>query len=108
MRRRVRLVFTTILRHVLTRLLAALIVVLVLSPYTEPFATIHGTDFGRAGAIDMDAASTAKPKPSSKDDVLVAPRIVAVAVSLGAIDGAAVVPSVTLDSRSGQRAILRL
>jgi len=99
-------VFTTILRHVLTRLLAALIIVLVLSPYSEPFATIHGTDFGGGGAIDMDAG-TAKPKPSSKD-VLVAPLTVAVVVELRAIGGAAVVPPAMPDVRPGQRAVLRL
>jgi hypothetical protein len=47
------MVFATIYRSVVTRFLAAFIVVLVLSPYSEPFATIDGTDFGGVGAVDV-------------------------------------------------------
>ena len=100
-------VFTTILRHVLTRLLAALIVILVLSPYSEPFATIHGTDFGGSGAVDVDGGA-AKPKPSTKEALVAPPIVAVVVVDLRATAGAAIVPSATLDSHSSQRTILRL
>ena len=60
-RRRATLVFTTILRHVLTRLLAALIVILVLSPYSEPFATIHGAGFGGSTRKEATNPTTSSP-----------------------------------------------
>jgi|SRR4030095_5971898 hypothetical protein len=99
------MLFTTIYRSVLTRVLAALIVVLVVSPYSEPFATITGTDFGGAGAVDVGGAS--KLKTSALDALVPAPIVVVLRDVLVCIEPPVLLTDI-LDSRSCQRAILRL
>lgn len=100
------MVFTTIYRSLLTRFLAAFIVMLVVSPYSEPFATMSGTDFGGAGAVDV-GGDGAKFKTST-DDALAPPVTVAVTV----LDVVRTDRPVTMvqarDSRQGQRVVLRL
>ena len=99
------MVFTTILRSLVTRLLAACIIVLVVSPYSEPFATIDGTDFGGAGAVDVGGAS--KFKNSTSEGLLPPPAPVVIeAVFLPADTPLA--SAVTSELRHGQRAVLRL
>jgi len=96
----------TLSRTVICRLLAAFIVVLVVSPYSEPFATMNGTDFGGSGAVDVGDAS--KPKAPTQDDVLLPPPSVVAAFDLSPIDVRPVARPVVLDLRPGQRTILRL
>jgi hypothetical protein len=98
------MVFDVIRHHVLTRLIAAFIVALVVSPYSEPFATMSGTDFGGAGAVDVGGGSKFKATP----DVLASPPVVVVFAPAVVVDPPAILPSVTLDSRARGRAILRL
>ncbi len=99
------MVFSTIFRSLVTRLLAAFIIALVVSPYSEPFATIDGIDFGGAGAVDVVSAKS----KIADQDLLVVPPIVAV-VTLDAPVAAArpLLSSLTPDSRRSQHAILRL
>jgi hypothetical protein len=97
--------FATIYRSVFTRLLAALIVVLVVSPYSEPFATITGTDFGGAGAVDVGGAS--KLKTSTLDALLPVPIVVVLPVVRRSLD-IPIFSTFVLDSRGARRAILRL
>jgi hypothetical protein len=99
------MVLTTLYRSVLMRLLAALIIVLVVSPYSEPFATIDGTDFGGAGAVDVGGGSKLK---TSALDALVTPPIVIVFVDLPTTTDWPILPAITLRSRGSLRAILRL
>jgi hypothetical protein len=99
------MVFAAIYRSVLTRVLAALIVLLVVSPYSEPFATMAGTDFGGAGAVDVGGASKIK---ISTQDVLAA-----VAMSVFIWDGRSVpvqpiALSEPINFRRSQRTTLRL
>ena len=97
--------FATIYRSVFTRLLAALIVVLVVSPYSEPFATITGTDFGGAGAVDVGGAS--KLKTSTLDALLPVPIVVVLPDVRRSLD-IPIFSTFVLDSRGVRRAILRL
>jgi hypothetical protein len=99
------MVFASIHRSLWTRLLAAFIVALVVSPYSEPFATMDGTDFGGAGAVDVSPTSKLKTSPQ---DVLVAPPVVAVVVDALTSDDQALPSPVTPDPRGNQRAVLRL
>lgn len=94
-----------IYRSIFTRLLAALIVVLVVSPYSEPFATITGTDFGGAGAVDVGGAS--KLKTSTLDALLPVPIVVVLPDVLRSLD-IPILSTFVLDSRGARRAILRL
>ena len=100
------MVFTSLYRSCLARLIAAFIVVLVVSPYSEPFATMSGTDFGGAGAVDVGGGG-AKFKTST-DDALAPPMTVV----LGVVDVVRVerppTAAMARDSRQGQRAVLRL
>ena len=99
------MVCTIILRSLVTRLLAAFIIVLVVSPYSEPFATMDGTDFGGAGAVDVGGPS--KFKNSTGDGLVPPPALVLIkAVLLPADRPHASV--VTYNLRPGRRAILRL
>ena len=99
------MLLTSIYKSVLTRILAAAIIVLVVSPYSEPFATMVGTDFGGAGAVDCDGGS--KFKPPTQDAVAPAPlRLVLVEVCLPS--ESPMVPPMALDTRSHQRLVLRL
>ena len=97
--------FATIYRSVFTRLLAALIVVLVVSPYSEPFATITGTDFGGAGAVDVGGAS--KLKTSTLEALLPVPIVVVLPDVRRSLD-IPIFSTFVLDSRGVRRAILRL
>ncbi len=97
--------FVTIYRSVFTRLLAAFIVVLVVSPYSEPFATITGTDFGGAGAVDVGGAS--KLKLSTMDALVPVPIVVVLQDVLLSVD-CPIRSTAILTSRGGHRAILRL
>jgi hypothetical protein len=99
------MVLATLYRSLLMRLVAAFIIVLVVSPYSEPFATMNGTDFGGAGAVDVGSGSKAK---ASTQDVLVTPLLTFVIVHAFAGTDRPSVASVVLDSRRAQRAILRL
>ena len=99
------MVFATIHRSLWTRLLAAFIVVLVVSPYSEPFATITGTDFGGAGAVDVGGAS--KLKTSTLDALLPVPIVVVLPVVRRSLD-IPIFSTFVLDSRGARRAILRL
>lgn len=99
------MVFATIYRSLWTRLLAAFIVVLVVSPYSEPFATMAGTDFGGAGAVDVGPTSKVK---TSQQDVLVPLPVIAVVHDQFVVADRPVTRSMTLDPRLSQRAVLRL
>ena len=100
------MVLTTLYRRLLTRLMAAFIVVLVVSPYTEPFATIHGTDMGGAGAVDV-AGSASKDKAATQD-ALVTPLLVFVSMDAFVVVDRPIAPSMVAGSHHGQRTILRL
>jgi hypothetical protein len=98
------MVFVAIYHSRVTRFLAALIITLVVSPFSEPFATLDGTDFSGAGAVDVSAS---KLKLDTQDVLVVAP----VGVSLSDVFTIAARPflfSVTLETRRSQRAILRV
>mgnify|MGYP001083932545 CR=1 FL=1 len=97
--------FATIYRSVFTRLLAALIVVLVVSPYSEPFATMNGTDFGGSGAVDLGGSSKTK---TPTQDALPTPPSVVIGSDHSLIDVRSIVQPVARDFRPGQRTILRL
>lgn|SRR5690348_11067472 len=99
------MVLATIYHSFWTRLLAAFIVALVVSPYSEPFATMDGTDFGGAGAVDV--GGSAKSKASSQDALLPAP-ILAVVFNPHVITDRPISRSAAPESRPRQRAILRL
>ena len=98
------MVFVAIYHSRVTRFLAAFIIALVVSPFSEPFATLDGTDFSGAGAVDVSAS---KLKLDTQDVIVVAQ----VAVFLS--DAFTIAPrpflfSVTLETRRSQRAILRV
>ena len=95
----------TLARTSLCRLLAAFIVVLVVSPYSEPFATMDGTDFGAAGAVDVSPTSKVK---TSAADALAAVPIMAVADDGFLIAHGPLTRSVMRDPRHSLRAVLRL
>jgi hypothetical protein len=98
------MVFPTTSRSVVTRLLATLIVLLVISPYTEPFATIHGTDTTRAGAIDVDG--TAKSKDGTHDGLACPPMMTGVA-NVVLDSNRPVASTMAMDSRDRTPVILR-
>jgi hypothetical protein len=97
--------FVTISRSILSRCLVVLIVALVISPYTAPFATLDGADFGGAAAVDLGTPSKAKTDSQAG---LVAPVLALIAA----------VPLLTLTTRPivetprsprlAQHAVLRL
>jgi hypothetical protein len=101
------MVFTTLYRSLLTRLIAAFIVVLVVSPYSEPFATMSGTDFGGAGAVDVGGSGGAKFKTST-DDALAPPMTMAATVLDVVHAERPVVTFVARDSRQSRRVVLRI
>ena len=99
------MLLTSIYKSVLTRILAAAIIVLVVSPYSEPFATMAGTDFGGAGAVDCGGGS--KFKSPTQDAVAPAPlTLVLVAMSLPSESPMAT--PMTLATHSPRRLVLRL
>ena len=95
----------TLSRTIFCRLLAAFIVVLVISPYNEPFATMNGTDFGGSGAVDVGDVS--KTKAATQDILPPSPSAVA-EIELSQVEVQPIVRAAVLDSRPGQRTILRL
>ena len=99
------MILSSFSRHVLTRLLAVFIVVLVVSPYSEPFATMAGTDFGGAGAVDILDVSKTK---AVANDVLAAPPVVDLVVDVSVEIVSIPEPPVVCDARHTQRTILRL
>ena len=99
------MLLTSIYKSVLTRILAAAIIVLIVSPYSEPFATMAGTDFGGAGAVDCGGGS--KFKSPTQDAVAPAPlRLVLVEMCLPS--ESPMVTPMALATRSHQRLVLRL
>ena len=99
------MILPTFTRHILGRLLAAFIVVLIVSPYSEPFATMTGTDFGGAGAVDILDASKTK---AVANDVLAAPPVVDLVVDVSVEIVSIPERPVVCDARQTQRTILRL
>ena len=81
------------------------ILMLVVSPYSEPFATMNGTDFGGSGAVDVGGSS--KPKAPTQE-ALPPPPFVVTASDLSPIDVRPIVRPAARDVRPGQRTILRL
>jgi hypothetical protein len=98
------MVFVAIYRSRVTRFLAALIITLVVSPFSEPFATIDGTDFSGAGAVDVSAS---KLKLDTQD-VLLVPQVAVFLSDAFTIAAQPFLFSVTLETRRSQRAILRV
>ena len=99
------MLFVTILRHALTRFIAVFIVILVVSPYSEPFATMSGTDFGGAGAVDVGGGGA---KFKTTTDALVAPPFALVFAPIAFVDRTSTAAAVMHDSRPQGRAVLRL
>jgi hypothetical protein len=98
------MVFVAIYHSRLTRFLAALIITLVVSPFSEPFATLDGTDFSGAGAVDVNAS---KLKLDTQD-VLVLAQVGVFLSDAFTIAAQPFLFSVTLETRRSQRAILRV
>ena len=99
------MVFVAIYRSRVSRFMAALIISLVVSPFSEPFATIDGTDFSGAGAVDVVSGSKLK---TISLDLIVVPQV-AVFLRDGSDTAApSVLFSVTIHTRRDQRAILRV
>jgi hypothetical protein len=99
------MVFPAIYHSRVTRFIAAFIIALVVSPFSEPFATIDGTDFSGAGAVDVVSGSKLK---AATQDLIVAPQV---AVFLSDWSTVAAEPFLffpTFGVRRGQRAILRV
>jgi hypothetical protein len=99
-----RMVFVAIYRSRLTRFLAAFIIALVVSPYSEPFATIDGTDFSGAGAVDV---SGSKLKADTQD-VLVGPQVAVFLFDASTIVDQPFLASLTIETGRSQRTILRV
>jgi hypothetical protein len=98
------MVFVAIYHSRVTRFLAALIIALVVSPFSEPFATIDGTDFSCAGAVEV---SGSKLKADTQD-VLVVPQAAVFLFDASTIADQPFLVSLTLETRRSQRAILRV
>ena len=92
-------------RSFVTRLLAALFVALIVSPYTEPLAAIHAPGAGHAGVFDLDDAG--KSKTSIQDGLAALSSIAAVPLLVTAPERPLAL-FVTLDPRHGRRTTLRL
>jgi hypothetical protein len=99
------MLLTSIYKSVLTRILAAAIIVLVVSPYSEPFATMAGTDFGGSGAVDCGGGS--KFKSPTQDAIAPAPLTLVLVEMFLRSASPMPMPS-ALATRSHQRLILRL
>jgi hypothetical protein len=97
----------TLSRTVCCRLIALFIVMLVVSPYSEPFATMNGTDFGESGAVDVGGSSKAKTLTPTQD-ALLTPSSVVIGSDQSLIDARSLVRPAARDLRPGQRTILRL
>jgi hypothetical protein len=100
-----RMVFVAIYRSRVSRFIAALIIVLVVSPFSEPFATIDGTDFSGAGAVDVVSGSKLK---TISLDLIVVPQVAVFLCDGSDTAAPSVLASVTIHTRRDQRAILRV
>ena len=98
------MVFVAIYHSRVTRFLAAFIIALVVSPFSEPFATLDGTDFSGAGAVDV---SGSKLKADTQD-VLVIPHVAVFLFDASTIVDQPFLVSLTLETRRSQHAILRV
>jgi hypothetical protein len=101
----VTMVFLAIYRSRVTRFIAAFIIALVVSPFSEPFATIDGTDFSGAGAVDVVSGSKLK---AGTLDVIVVPHVAVFLFDASAIAAQPILFSLTIETRLSQRAILRV
>jgi hypothetical protein len=99
------MVFVAIYRSRVSRFVAALIIALVVSPYSEPFATIDGTDFSGAGAVDVVNGSKLK---IATLDLIVVPLAAVFLRDQSAIASQPVPFFLTVQTRRTQRAILRV
>jgi len=99
------MLLTSIYKSVLTRILAAAIILLVVSPYSEPFATMAGTDFGGTGAVDCGGGS--KFKSPAQDAIAPAP-LTLVLVEMSLPSGSPMATPMTLATHSPRRLVLRL
>lgn len=99
------MVFVAIYRSRVSRFVAALIIALVVSPYSEPFATIDGTDFSGAGAVDVVSGSKLK---TTSLDLIVVPLVAVFLRDESDAAAPSVSFSVTIHTRRDQRAILRV
>src|SRR5262245_11987202 len=99
------MVLVAIYRSPVTRFIAALIIALVVSPYSEPFATIDGSDFSGAGAVDVVSGSKLK---TVSQDVIVVPQAAVFLVDSSTIITQPLAFVVTPDTRRSQHAILRV
>ena len=95
------MILASVYACVLSRLMAALIVVLVVTPWTEPFASIHGA----VGTVDVGGES--KTKTASQDVLLPVLSVVIVDDTRPAPVGV-IASSAPFEFHRGQRAILRL
>ena len=99
------MIFVAIYRSRVSRFIAALIIALVVSPYSEPFATIDGTDFSGAGAVDVVNGSKLK---TISQDLIVVPQVAVFLRDESATADRPFVFSLTIQTRRSQRAILRV
>ncbi len=106
LRRTSHMVFVGIYRSRITRFIATLIIALVVSPYSEPFATIDGTDFSGAGAVDFVSGS--KLKISTQDVLVAVPQVAVFLLDASATVASSLPFSALIDARRSQRAILRV
>ena len=101
----VTVVFLAIYRSRVTRFIAAFIIALVVSPFSEPFATIDGTDFSGAGAVEVVSGSKLKADPH---DVIVVPQVAVFLFDASTITAQPFLFSLTIETRRSQRPILRV
>jgi len=102
---RVTMVFLAIYRSRVTRFIAAFIIALVVSPFSEPFATIDGTDFSGAGAVDVVSGSKLK---AAAQDVLVVPQVAVFLSDASTIADRPFLVSLTIETGRSQHSILRV
>jgi len=97
----------TLSRTACCRLIALFIVMLVVSPYSEPFATMNGADFGGSGAVDVGDSSKTKTKTPTHDALPTLPSVV-IGSDHSLIGVRSIVRPAARDLRPGQHTILRL
>ena len=95
------MILASVYRSVLSRLMAAFIVVLVVTPWTEPFASIRGT----VGTVDVGAESKVK---TANQDVQVPVLTVVLVDDTRTAPVGVIACSAPPGFHQGQRAILRL
>jgi hypothetical protein len=94
-------ILASVYGSVLSRLMAALIVVLVVTPWTEPFASIHGA----VGTVDVGGESKVK---AAAQDVLVPVLVVVIVDDTRPAPVGVIASAAPLEFHRSQRAILRL